>query len=108
MINSTFIEVRMSCVDVGQLYSNNILHHGVCGHQSASQQVGHHVYDLLVKFGKPGKFNMKNWSIFIKNFPTDNSKQVVEVKSVSLLCHQISNIQYVSILLVSDYPACLM
>ena len=33
----TFVEVWMSCVDIGQLYSNNVLHHGVGGHQSASQ-----------------------------------------------------------------------
>ena len=43
----------MPSVDVGQLYRNDVLHHGVGGHQSAPQQVGHHVYDFLVKLGKP-------------------------------------------------------
>ena len=108
----TFVEVRMSCVDIGQLYSNNILHHGVCGHQSASQQVGHHVYDLLVKFGKPWKVKVNEelngvrleHKYFYNFFPKDNLKQVVVVKWISLLCHHISNIQYVSILPDPDYP----
>ena len=43
----------MSSIDVGQLYSDDVLHHVVGWHKSASQQVGHHVNNLLVKFGKP-------------------------------------------------------
>ena len=41
---------------------------------------------------------------FYNFFPKDNLKQVVVVKWISLLRHHISNIQYVSILQVPDYP----
>ena len=43
----------MSGVDVGQLYGHDVLYHGVGGHQSAPQQVGHHINYLLVQLGKP-------------------------------------------------------
>ena len=49
----TFVEIRMPCIDIGELNGNNIFHHVVGGYQSASQQIGYHIYYLLMKFWKP-------------------------------------------------------
>ena len=65
-----------------------------------------------MKFGKPWKVKVNEelngvrlgHKYFYNFFPKDNLKQVVVVKWISLLCHHISNIQYVSILQDPDYP----
>ena len=57
----TFVEVWVPSIDISQLYSDDVLDHVVGRNQSASQQVGHHVYNLLVKFWEPA-ISLVDWS----------------------------------------------